>query len=118
VPGLRSDIVVIDPIGIQMHRMYAFPVAFGAFPAQRITLAGVLVERRASIQDVLIEVRMALGRRDEPDRAVTMFVVVPAHLPGDPRACGEQGIERLQRISGPVLQRFEQRFRIRIVLNR
>jgi hypothetical protein len=86
-----------------MHRMYGFPVARGAFPAQRITLASVLVERRASILDLLIKVRMAPGRRDEPDRAVPMFVVVPAHQPDNPGTCSEQGIERLQRISGPVL---------------
>ncbi|WP_323051403.1 hypothetical protein [Caballeronia mineralivorans] len=39
------------------------------------TLACSLVKRRASIQDVLIEVRMTLGRRHEPDRTVTMLVV-------------------------------------------
>ena len=62
-----------------MHDMYALPVAGGAFPAQRITLPCSLVERRTSIQDVLIEIGMALGRHHEPDRAVTMLVVVPAH---------------------------------------
>jgi hypothetical protein len=50
-------------IGIQMDYSNALPVARGAFPAQRITLPRSLVERCASIQDVPIKVRMALGRR-------------------------------------------------------
>ena len=78
-----------------MHDMNALPVARGAFPAQRMTLACSLVEHRAAIQDVLVKVRMALGRSHETDGTVTMFMVVPAHQFCDPAARGEQGIERL-----------------------
>ena len=62
-----------------MHDMNALPIARGAFPAQRVTLALSFVEHRAAIQDVPVKVGMTLGRRHETDRAVTMFVVVPAH---------------------------------------
>jgi hypothetical protein len=61
------------------------------------TLACSLVKRRASIQDVLIEVRMTLGRRHEPDRTVTMHVVIPTHQSGDPVACCGQGVKRRSR---------------------
>ena len=102
---------MISTIGIQVHDVNALPVACGAFPAQRMKLARGLVEYRAAIQDVLITVRMTLGRCYQTDRAVTMFVVVPAHQFCDPVARVEQGIERFEWISGPVLQGFEQRFR-------
>ena len=82
-------------IGIQMDYSNALPVARGAFPAQRITLPRSLVERCTSTQDVLIEIGMTLGWRHEPDRAVTMFVVVSAHWFCDPAARSKQGIERL-----------------------
>ena len=84
--------------------------------SKRIALPGAFVERRASVQDVLIEIRMALGRRHEPDRTVTVFVVVPAHQLAHPGARGKQGIERLERVSGPILQGLEQRLGIRVVV--
>jgi len=87
--------MVVVPIRIQMHGMYARPVARGAFPALRMTLPCSLVERCTSIQDVLIEIGMALGRRDESDRAVTMLVVIPTHQSGDPDTRCGQGVERL-----------------------
>lgn len=92
-----------------MHSTYALPVARPAFPSERIALPGSLVERRASIQNVLVEVGMTLRRCHEPDRAVTMFIVVPAHQCAHPGARGEQGIERLERIGRPILQCLEQR---------
>lgn len=90
--------MVVGPVRIQVHDMNAFPVARGAFPAQRMTLAHSLVECRASIQNILIEVRVTLGRRDEADRAVTIFLVVPSHQSGNPGTRCEQGVERLQRV--------------------
>ncbi|CAE6857072.1 hypothetical protein R75483_07874 [Paraburkholderia domus] len=59
---------------------------------------------------------MALRRRYEPDRAVPMFLVVPAHQCAHPGTRGEQGIERLEGVSRPVLQSLEQRLGIRIVV--
>jgi len=58
-----------------MHGIYTLPVTRAAFPSKRIALPRSLVERRTSVQDILIEIRMALRRRHEPDRTVTMFVL-------------------------------------------
>ena len=99
--------VAVGVIGVQMHDMYALPVARGAFPAQRITLPGALVKRCTAIQDALIKICMTLGRRHKPDRAVTMLVVVPLHQFGDPVAGRSQGVERFERIGRPVFQCFE-----------
>jgi hypothetical protein len=90
-----------------MNDMNALPVARSAFPSKRITLARSLVERLAALENVTIKIRMTLGRCHKPDRTVAVFVVVPAHQFCDPCAGREQGIERLQRISRPVLQGFE-----------
>ncbi|MEA3097306.1 MAG: hypothetical protein QOF74_1546 [Caballeronia mineralivorans] len=54
-----------------MDRMNALPVARLAFPSQRITLAGALVEGCTTIQDVSVKIVVTLGWRDETDRAVT-----------------------------------------------
>ena len=91
----EHDRLTQSAIGIQLHDVNALPVARGAFPTQRMTLARSLVEHRAAIQDVPVKVRMTLGRCHETDCAVTMFVAVPAHQFCDPAARGEQGIERL-----------------------
>ena len=99
-----------------MQGVNALPVAGGAFPSERIALPCRLVKRSASKQHVLIEVGMTLRRRHEPDRAVTMLLVVPAHQRAHPGARGEQGIERLERIGRPVLQGLEQRLGIRVVV--
>ncbi len=109
VAALWCDAGVIDAIGIQMHCVDALPVARGSVPSERIALPCRLVKRCASTQNVLIEIGMTLRRRHEPDRAVTMLLVVPAHQCTHPGARGEQGIERLEGMGRPVLQGLEQR---------
>jgi hypothetical protein len=64
--------MAVDAIRVQMHSIYALPVARAALPSKRIALAGTRVERRASIQNLVVEVGMALRRRYEPDRAVCL----------------------------------------------
>ncbi|MDB5785240.1 MAG: hypothetical protein JWQ50_5155, partial [Caballeronia mineralivorans] len=44
-----------------MDRMNALPVARLAFPSQRITLAGALVEGCTTIQDVSVKIVVTLG---------------------------------------------------------
>jgi hypothetical protein len=107
---LWNDAYFVSAIRIEMDDMNALPVARLAFPTQRITLAGGLVEGCTTIKDVLVEIAVTLSRRDEADRAVTMLMVIPAHQFGDPVARGAQGVEWLKRIGRTVLQRFEQRF--------
>ena len=71
-----------------MDDINALPVARLAFPTQRIILSGALVEGCTTIQDVLVEISVTLGWRDEADRAVAMLMVVPAHQFGNPIARG------------------------------
>ncbi len=77
-----------------MNDMNALPVARGAFPPKRMTPARSLVERLSALENVMIKIRMTLGRCHETDRTVAVFVVVPAHKFRDPVAGREQGIER------------------------
>jgi hypothetical protein len=63
--------LVVGSTWVQMHSIDALPVARAAFPSKRITLPSVQVERRASIQNVLIEAGMTLRRRHVRHRTVT-----------------------------------------------
>ena len=76
---VSSEFRFTDLIGIQMDRVHALPVSRRAFPSQRVTLPGHLIERCAAIENLLVKVCVTLGRRHEADRAVTMFVVIPAY---------------------------------------
>jgi hypothetical protein len=67
------------------------------------------IECRTLIQDILIEIGMALSRRREADRAATMLVVISTQQFGYSVACCDAGVERLTRTGGRGLQRFEQR---------
>ena len=59
---------------------------------------------------------MALGRGDEADRAVTVLVVVPLDQRGGPSPGGCDIGERVNWVRRTIFERFEQGFRVRIVV--
>ena len=83
-----ADFVGRDPDSDGRHQCAA-SCAFGLSNAADYF---VVRSRRAAARrskNVLVEIAVTLGRRDEADRAVTMLMVVPAHQFGDPVARGE-----------------------------
>lgn len=57
-----------------------------------MAITGSGVDRRAVVQQRLIELRMALLRRHEADRAVPMLLVVPMHELRHPAARMQQAL--------------------------
>jgi hypothetical protein len=69
-----------------MDELDGLPVSRGAAPTLRMLCFGGLINFDALKQQGGIRTRMALGRDDEADSAVTMLLVVPVNKCTDPLA--------------------------------
>ena len=70
----------------------------------------------ALLQDRRIQPRVALAGCDEPDGAVTVFLVVPMHEALHPLACLLHIVKGLVRVGRGVFERAEQGLRVRVVV--
>src|SRR3546814_1067600 len=80
------------------------------------TATGCLVDGMSLCKHGSVQAAVALLGRHEPDRAMAMLHVVPAHELSHPRPSVLQAGEGLARILWTVLQGAEQRLGVRIVI--
>lgn len=73
------------------------PVSQLSEPSRRMTLSVLLVKLVSLLEYVTIQARMALGRSDISNFAVTMLVVVPANETMHPQARRLQTFETVGR---------------------
>jgi hypothetical protein len=92
------------------------PTARGSSPAAWMTLAGQLVNAGMVAADFNGFAAVALRWRHEPDAAVAVLVVVPAHKCCHPAASLCHALEWLPGVVRPVLQGVEKRFRVGVVV--
>lgn len=81
-----------------------------------MSLASLFVDIDPVIADLIGLAAMPLGGRHEPDSAVAVIVVVPVHECRHPEAGVVLAAERSNGVIRLVLERAEQRFRVRVVL--
>src|SRR5258708_6269025 len=79
---------MVARLGVERHSSDRRPVASLARPAFWLVAPGTFVEGMTAGQDGDLGARVALVRRDVPDRAVAMLAVVPAHEPIHPTPRG------------------------------
>ena len=92
------------------------PTARGSSPAEWMTLTGQLVDAGTVAADLNGFAAVALRWRHEPDTAVAVLIVVPAHKCCHPAASLCHALEWPPGVVRPVFQGVEQRFRVGVVV--
>ena len=106
----------VGPCCAQVHRGRAGPVAGGTRPACRLLCARRLIRGVTLREDGDVPAGMPIIRRDTPNRAVLMVIVVPRDEVGDPGACGLDIVKRLRGKREAVRERAKQRLGVRMVV--
>ena len=92
------------------------PTAGGSSPAEWMKLTGQLVDAGTVAADLNGFAAVALRWRHEPDTAVAVLIVVPAHKCCHPAAGLFHALEWPSGVVRPVFQSVEQRFRVGVVV--